>query len=252
MQFLPSIQLTLSLEQLVIALEYLGGARLPSLPLDELSPLAARDWRLLRAAARRSLQAGELLQYTDDGSARLAEPLRTLLVDCLQAPICDSVLVQDPQASSLNAYYRVADGCIAHTTVSSGLHRLSRHPTQTGRDFARQAVGSIAEPPNATAVSLPREIFGSTEQPTAPAQLAAALAPFLDAAAVKALSAPSRIVTLQHAVARRAEPPTLRSVALYWADDSCWALQAGADRSALLVTPLSTPAIESLLAAHFS
>ena len=150
------------------------------------------------------------------------------------------MLVQDAQAPSLSAYYRVADGCIAHTTVSSGLHRFSRHPTQTGRDFAQQAIGAVAEPSNTAGVTLPREIFGSAEQPTTAEQLAAALAPLLDDDAVSALSTPGRIVTLQHAVARRDGPPTLQTIALHWADTT-----------ALLVTPLSPAALTPLLADFF-
>lgn len=249
---LSSTALTLSIEQLVVALEHLGGARLPSLPLDELSQLEPRDLRLLRAAARRSLQARELLEISAGGAARVAEPLQSLLNDCLRSPICDSVLVQSADSSSLAACYRIGDGCITHTILPGSLHRLSRHPSQTSREYAQQAVGNVAEPSSTAPATLPRELFGNAEQSLSPEELAAALAPHLSAAAISALTAPSRIVTLQRAVARRDEAPAVSSLALHWAGEACWALQPSADRTALQVTPLSPTAVAPLVAAHFS
>jgi hypothetical protein len=248
----PSASLTLSIEQLIVALEYRNSARLPSLPLDEFAQLEPRDRRLLRAAARRSLQARALLSYRDGAEATLAEPLQSLLDDCLRSPICDSVIVQSAEASSLTACYRVEDGCIAHTALPDSLHRLSRHPAQTSRDFAHHAVGSIAEPPATAPVTLPRALFGAAEQPLPPDELTAALVPHLPAAAINALTAPSRIVALQRAVARRDEAPVVNSLAFHWSGDACWVLQPSADRTALQVTPLSPAALTPLIDAHFS
>lgn len=252
----PVLQtITFSLEELSVVLEYLGGVQLPSLSLEELQRLEPRDQRLLRASARRALQARELLTVHDEATPQLDAALIALLSDCLQSPICDIIIEQDAQTAALTAYYAVADGCIAHETLSAGLHRLTRHSSLSSRDFALIAIGALPDRPHGVAATLASQPFNSGDQPADTVAIAAEISAVVGdeqaAALTQALTAPTRSVLLQRALAQPDGAPHLQRLALYWADNDCWLMRAGTDSATLQVTPAGAANVAPLLATLF-
>jgi hypothetical protein len=251
------INLLLSREELLFALNLLQAQFIPGLDPDPLGELTPEQRPLVLTVAGRALRARELAQVQENGEWLLHNDLLTTIGGCAYAHSLISVYHWPPTADTPARYFGHIRGndIVAHTRPEDVLHRFTLLPSKeqlAGQVLAFCGYDNGAAPPTlelslpAAALGQVRELAAAGERAKAEAILADhEVAPDAAKAFVDILAASPKISILQTLKQQAEGAVQKQDLTLLQHDHQAWLISASPET--MRVKTVTKSELEALL-----